>query len=119
MPLYYQNLMQEKKKKKNPAVLRSTRAQSRPLIAWEIRAGFLEEVMFDLALKDESELTGGRRAELNPARGRVGSGPPRQLRLGAAGADGLDQRRAPPGAHRGPQPGGGHFRRAHPAPPFP
>lgn len=32
-------------------------------------------------------------------------GGPYQLSLGAAGADGLDQRRAPPGAHRGPQPG--------------
>ena len=57
-----------------PAVLRSTGARSRPLTAWEIRVGFPEEVTFDLALKDESELTGGRRAELSLARGRVGSG---------------------------------------------
>lgn len=57
-------------------MLRSTGARSRPLTAWEIRAGFPEEVTFDRALKDESELTGGRRAELSPARGRVGSGPP-------------------------------------------
>ena len=47
--------MQDKKKKKqkNPKVLRSTGAQSRPLTAGEIRAGFPEEAMFDLALKDK------------------------------------------------------------------
>ena len=117
MPLYYQNLTQDKTKK--PALLRSTGAWSRPLTAWENRVGFPEEVPFDLALQDESELTGGGRAELSLARGRVGSGPPVSCPSGPAGADGMDQRRAPPGAHCGPQPGGGHFRRAHPAPPFP